>query len=488
MRAAAYARYSTEHQTGNSIAYQLNAIRKYCAENNIDVTATYCDEAQSGTNTDREGFLDLVAAAGRKEFDAVVIYDISRGSRDVADWFDFRKAMSRLGIQVIAVENSLGDVLNPNDFLTELISVGLGQHQVLTTRQKSIAGMAERAKKGLFCGGTPPLGYDVTPDKNYAINEREAASVRTIFRMYAAGKSYGQIIDALDGATGKNGRPLGKNSLNSILKNEKYLGTYEMNKHITRVMRKCVKPKPNPNYVRIEGRIPPIIDETTWERVQYRMSTNKKSENKAKREYLLTGLIECSACGANYVGHTSTSRGVENQYYVCGNKYRTHTCKAQNLNCPELDVFIRGQVEQFFEEMDIDATAQMVADQYNAASADLEAERRELAEVETQIHNGVKHLLGGWDCPELHDEVDKLRQRKEELTAIIGGHGHSNAKMDAKKLAEIMRRDAAEFKDHPKEIIRRYITKIYADPDGTFTVGIGVHIMAPQVGLEPTAS
>ena len=57
----------------------------------------------------------------------MVIYDISRGSRDVADWFQFRKTMRALGVQVISTNQQLGDITNPNDFLIELINVGLGQ-------------------------------------------------------------------------------------------------------------------------------------------------------------------------------------------------------------------------------------------------------------------------------------------------------------------------------------------------------------------------
>lgn len=45
MNAAAYARYSTDHQTQNSIAYQLDAIRSYCREHRITIVATYTDEA-----------------------------------------------------------------------------------------------------------------------------------------------------------------------------------------------------------------------------------------------------------------------------------------------------------------------------------------------------------------------------------------------------------------------------------------------------------
>jgi site-specific DNA recombinase len=72
---------------------------------------------------DRQGFLDMVTAAARHELDAVMIYDISRGSRDVGDWFNFRKQMMHLGIKVISATQQLGDITNPNDFLVELISI-----------------------------------------------------------------------------------------------------------------------------------------------------------------------------------------------------------------------------------------------------------------------------------------------------------------------------------------------------------------------------
>ena len=168
MKAAAYARYSTSNQTENSIEYQLMRIREYCKESDITIVATYTDEAQSGTNTSRPGFQAMLSAAARKEFDAVVVYDISRGSRDVADWFTFRKSMKTLGISVLSATQKLGDIANGNDFLLELLSVGLGQREVLETRQKSIDGVAVKAKQGLFLGGTPPLGYDIK-DGHYII-------------------------------------------------------------------------------------------------------------------------------------------------------------------------------------------------------------------------------------------------------------------------------------------------------------------------------
>ncbi len=211
MRGCAYARYSTDHQQKNSIEYQLDAIRTYCREHDITLTATYTDEAETGTNMDRPGFQSMMAAAERGEFEAVVIYDITRGSRDVGDWFTMRKHLMMLGVQVISTTQELGDPTSGNDFLVELLNVGLGHREVLETRQKSIAGVAVKAREGKFLGGVAPLGYDIV-DGSYVVNPGEARTVRTIFEMYGAGKSYNEILDAVAGAVGKRGHPLGKNS------------------------------------------------------------------------------------------------------------------------------------------------------------------------------------------------------------------------------------------------------------------------------------
>lgn len=197
----------------------------------------------------------------------------------------FRKQMSLLGIQVVSATQHLGDITDPSDFLTELISVGLGEHQVLDTRKKSIAGTTERAKKGLFCGGVPPLGYDIE-DGQYIINDAEANVVRKIFAMYAAGKGYAAILEAVKGVKGKRGKPIGKNSLYSILRNERYIGTYTWFRRKCKLMRKWAGGSPNPDAIRIDGVIPPIIDDKTWIEVQNRMDDNKRrASNKAKQEY-----------------------------------------------------------------------------------------------------------------------------------------------------------------------------------------------------------
>nr|WP_317413848.1 recombinase family protein [uncultured Solibaculum sp.] len=482
MKAAAYARYSTDKQTENSIAYQMEAIQKYCRQHQIDLCAFYSDEAESGTNTNRPGFQNLMVAASRREFDAVVIYDISRGSRDVVDWFSFRKSMAALGIQVISTTQELGDITNPSDFLMELITTGLGQHQVLDTRKKSMAGMKERAKKGLYCGGHAPLGYDIV-DGKYVINEREAAIVRSIFRQYADGASYGQILDSLKGKTGKFGRPFGKNSFSSILSNERYTGIYKWNERNIRVMRKWAGGKKNPDPIIIDGIIPRIVDDETWRKVKERMSKKeRRAANKAKREYLLSGLIECASCGAAYVGHCNVAKRKdgsirETRYYECGNKYRTKTCNNRNINADELEVFVCTQLQSYLSDIDIDQVAKEYADLINGASPDCEAERRELVEVERQIQNGIKAVLSGMDIPELHAEIDRCRDRKLELEEIIAEkEKNGSQKVTIDEIRHVFRWALENYDtQNRKKVIQQFVKKIYANVDGSCTVHIGIH-------------
>jgi len=211
MRAGAYARYSTDRQNANTIDAQLSAITRYCENNGYTLVMTFVDMAMTGTNTERPEFQRMMEAAQAGALDCIVVYDMTRGSRDVVDWFSFRKQMRSLRISVFSATETLGEIDDPDNFLKELITAGLGQHAVLQTRQKSIAGVSEKAKQGVFLGGSPPLGYDVQ-EGQYIINPYEAEAVRLIFSLYSMGESYNTIIDRLaaKGYVGKYDGPWAK--------------------------------------------------------------------------------------------------------------------------------------------------------------------------------------------------------------------------------------------------------------------------------------
>lgn len=83
MRAAIYARYSSENQSAKSIVDQVRVCKQYIAEHGmtLDEQHIYTDEAISGSLLMRPGLQAVERAAEHKEFDALVVDDLSRLSR-----------------------------------------------------------------------------------------------------------------------------------------------------------------------------------------------------------------------------------------------------------------------------------------------------------------------------------------------------------------------------------------------------------------------
>ncbi len=476
MRAAAYARFSTDKQCSTEV--QLQKITDFCKRNNISLEAIYVDEGLTGTNMNRSGFNDMLNAASSKEFDCVVIYDITRGSRDVADWFNFRKHMAKTGVQVISTQDKIGDITNPNDFLQELLSVGIGQHQVLTTRVKSKDAVSERAKKGKFCGGTAPLGYNIV-DGNYVVNEREAPAVKYIFESYANGASYANIVDWLreNGYVGKLGQALGKNSLSSILRNERYIGTFSWNKRIVKFMSEWAGGKANPDVIIIENLIPQIITNDVWERVQIRMRENKKNtlnKSRVNREYILSGIIRCGKCGSTFVGVTTTSKkGIEYKFYCCANKKRLRTCNCKNIAANSIEPLIINLIKNEILNYNlIEKTADAILSTYKFDNQNnTKAIKDEIAHLDIKIDNLLKSFENGLDSDALRSRLADHEGRRKILKSKLSNILPINP-ITRKELILQLSKDMKLLQESPskiKQLINKYIVKIEID-DSTITV------------------
>src|SRR5208283_2718875 len=105
MRAAQYVRMSTEPQQ-YSILNQQAAIAEYAKNHGYEVVRTYADPARSGLDIKhRPGLQSLIddALHGRADFQAVLVFDISRWGRfqdnDEAAYYEF--LCKRAGIQVL---------------------------------------------------------------------------------------------------------------------------------------------------------------------------------------------------------------------------------------------------------------------------------------------------------------------------------------------------------------------------------------------------
>lgn len=464
-RVAGYARYSTDNQTENSIEFQMRCIEEYCQKNNLNLVLRYHDDAISGTTMERPAFKQLCRDASQHLFDAVVIYDITRGSRDVSDWFAFRKAMDLLGVEIISTQDKLGDIMNPNDFLVELLGIGIGQHHVLQTRQKTIEGTTQKALEGKFLGGIPPYGYDIV-EQEYVINETEAKNVQMIFEMYADGYSYADIIEKLHGALGKRGKPFGKTSLYSILRNDRYTGLYTWNRRNVKKLGKWAGGTPNSNIVQLENKIPRIISRELFDAVQIRLSKNNHrtssdpvAPKSAKRTYLLSGYIVCEKCGCNYVGHTTHSHGYKNAYYYCGTKYRTRNCDAPNLPAERVEKWVIEQINVFLLNFS-DAAADRILEEMKKRMNNCDSEKNRLREIELKLKNATDAILNGITYPELMEEIKSLRQEHAELEATIARASSEKVPVTKKDIMSAFSERIDNENVDYRQLMRKYVISI----------------------------
>jgi len=103
-RAAQYVRMSTEHQQ-YSTENQRDAIRKWAEKRGIVVIRTYEDGGKSGLRIQgRDALQRLIedVQTGRADFDAILVYDVSRWGRfqDADESAYYEYICRRAGIQV----------------------------------------------------------------------------------------------------------------------------------------------------------------------------------------------------------------------------------------------------------------------------------------------------------------------------------------------------------------------------------------------------
>lgn len=243
--------------------------------NDIVVVSEYVDRARSATTDNRPEFLRMIEDSKKRLFDVVLVHKLDRFARNRADSIGYRAELKRNDVSLISILEQLDD--SPESLILESVLEAMAEYYSKNLSREVMKGMTENALKGLHTGGLSPLGYDVATDKKLIINENEAVIVKLIFQRTLEGYSYTNIIDELNvkGFRTKKGGYFGRNSLNSILQNEKYTGTYIFNKSVSKNVdgkRNSHKFKDDDEIIRIEDVLPQIISKEDFAKVQEKLS------------------------------------------------------------------------------------------------------------------------------------------------------------------------------------------------------------------------
>ncbi len=169
----------------NSLQNQEEACKAYIlsqAFNGWEYYKTYSDGGISGGTMERPGLKTLLNDIRSRKVQVVVVYKVDRLSRSIIDFHKMMQAFDKYGCNFVSITQSF-DTSNSMGKLTLNMLLSFAQFEREVSAERVRDKIAASKAKGLWMGGTPPLGYDLK-DKQLIPNPQEAEVVNLIFTKY----------------------------------------------------------------------------------------------------------------------------------------------------------------------------------------------------------------------------------------------------------------------------------------------------------------
>ncbi len=245
LRCALYTRKSSEEgldQAFNSLHAQREACEAYvlsqAGEGWRAITTAYDDGGFSGGSMERPALKQLLADIAAGRIDVVVVYKIDRLTRSLADFARMVELFDAHKVSFVSVTQAFNTTTSMGR-LTLNVLLSFAQFEREVTGERIRDKIAASKAKGMWMGGTVPLGYDPPTDsatRALVVNEAEADTVRLIFTTYLELGSVhelqrwlahrGIVSKARTTASGRvmGGLPFSRGALFHLLRNRLYLG------------------------------------------------------------------------------------------------------------------------------------------------------------------------------------------------------------------------------------------------------------------------
>lgn len=438
MRAALYARFSSDLQKPKSVADQIAEGKDFIAAQGWTLTGVFTDAEMSGTTMIRPGLQAVLAEIERSNIDALVFESLDRLSRDLSDTAHLFKLCTSRDVamqtwtegKITLLHVGMKGTMNAQFIADLVVKIRRGQRGNIT--------------RGLSAGGLT-YGYEVlrefAPDGSVqggrrGIREDQAEVVRRIFADYIAGQSPVQIARALN----REGIPSFRKGLwrassigghrqrkTGILHNELYIGVLSYGR--TRKVkdpftgRELNRLNPESQWKRQSAPELRIIDDATWEAAQamkLRNGGGPKPQLRKSSSQLLSGLIVCSLCGAPYTARDGKRLVCRGYHYEegCTNarRVRRDWIEARVLDEISASLSRRQGFAEHAQEYH-----RLKSAQGGARRAQHRAAVKELGDVRAKIGRLVESIASGSSATPaaVTAAITALEVREKVLTATI---------------------------------------------------------------------
>lgn len=425
-KVAAYARVSTDSDEQYTsydaqVTYYTNFIK---GKPNWEFVKVYADEGISGTSTKRrDEFKEMIESALNGKIDLIITKSISRFARNTLDTISITRQLKAKGIEVYFEKENLWSLDDKTEFLLTIMA-SIAQEESRSISQNITIGKRWGMKEGKVSFAYKNfLGYKKV-DGKIVVDEAQAETVRLIYMMFLKeGKTCTGIAEFLKskGIPTPSGKSCNwtKNTVYSILTNEKYKGDALLQKKYTAdYLEHRVVPNNGelPQYY-VENNHPAIIEREVWEMVQTEMMRRSMLGAAYSGNSIFASKLICGDCGKPYGKKKwhSTSKYAR-EIYRCNAKYNKGQTQCQTPNLTEEDIktrFIKAynlvmcDKKQVIE--DTLAVIELLAD-----TTDLDAEIANLQTKIERISSDVS-LMVRENARTQQDQI-KFAARYEELT------------------------------------------------------------------------
>ena len=438
MKAVIYARVSSGMQAdlGTSIPSQIKICREYAEKNGYTVIKVYEDEGKSARTDDRPAFQEMINEAKKvpKAFDAILIYNQSRFSRNTLDTLTYKNLLKQNGVDVISVTEPFDEESPQGRLINGIITV-INEFYSANLGRETIRGQRENANQGFWNGGTPPIGYKVKKIKRgnaeksaLEIDENWASVVKEIFRLFVNGNGIKKIAILLNerGLKTPRGNLWKPSTVRGILINSAYTGTLVWNKYEKKVKNK--KYKDPEKWIVIENAHPQIIDKQIFDSAQALIKRNGTFNPKSMgRTHTLSGILKCGKCGSNYVfTQVTKTRGRKTYtsgYYRCALRNNLGRKQCDNISL-KADFVERLVLETVSTKIFTKENLSKIADNLNKnrkeLSKELQKEKNLIKESVKKNEKKIENLLKGIEKGVYEDAlIQRINELKENNEVLL---------------------------------------------------------------------
>jgi site-specific DNA recombinase len=464
MKAVIYTRFSTTQQREASSEDQARNCRRKIEAEGWEIGKHYKDEGISGSTTARPGYQNMLKAATAREFEVLVIDDLSRLSRDQVESERVIRRLEFAAIRILSVSDGY-DSQSKSRKLQRGFKGLMNEMYIDDLRDKTHRGLTGQALKKFWAGGKP-YGYrlvqlkDSTRLDSYGnpevigtqlvIDEAQAAIVREIFSMYASDYSQRAIAAALNeravpspgsswrGRTVRRASGWLGSTINALIPNELYRGRLHWNKSEWRknpdTGRRTTRARPQSEWITHEMPELRIIEESLWERVlarRHRASVRGAGVRAALAgaghtgrggpKYAFSGLLRCGICGSSMVvvGGTDAWRA----YGCSGNKHGGSAVCANDISVRQgiVEARLLAPIKtDLLSPEKLDALRRRVAQKIAAAPKVTDNAPR-IAELKRQIENLTEAVATGAlrASPALAGRLSAAEAELDRLTSQV---------------------------------------------------------------------